>query len=171
MPADIFSRCGIPSTIWHLLLFPSQWRQIRRPYKHFGCRSGCQVAVNAKSDRGWSSGVNPVALKQLPTSCFADRILLYLARFVEWQVKEMTVIQRDIIVCTCSACLATANQSLNGQDVACIQSVFFFQEFRFLLQSLMTWSSLLLKIWLNPLMKCRKRITSSSPTAMLPEVS
>ena len=25
------SRCGIPSTIWHLLLFPSQWRQIRRP--------------------------------------------------------------------------------------------------------------------------------------------
>ena len=30
---------------------------------------------------------------------------------------------------------------------------------------------LLLKSWLKPLMKCRKRITSSSPTAMLPEVS
>ena len=37
----------------------------------------------------------------------------------------MTVIQRDIIVCTCSACLATANQSLDGQDVACIHVTVF----------------------------------------------
>ena len=49
---------------------------------------------------------------------FADGVLLNLTSFIERQVEEMAVIQRDIIIGTCRTRFTAANQSFDSQDVA-----------------------------------------------------
>ena len=62
---------------------------------------------------------------------FTDRILLDFTGFVEGEVQEVTTFQRNVVVSTSCARFATADQTFDGQDIACIHiAVFFvFQEF------------------------------------------
>ena len=49
------------------------------------------------------------------------RQLLYLAALIEWQVEEVDMVKRNIIIGTSGTSLTTANQSLDGQDISCIE--------------------------------------------------
>ena len=56
---------------------------------------------------------------------FADRVLLNLTRFIERQVEEVAVIQRDIVISTCRTRFAATNQPFDGQDIAGIHIAVF----------------------------------------------
>ena len=49
------------------------------------------------------------------------RQLLNLSTLIEWQVKEVYMVERNLIIGAGCTSLTTANQSLDGQDVASIE--------------------------------------------------
>ena len=49
------------------------------------------------------------------------RQLLNFSTLIEWQIKEVYMVERNLIIGAGSASLTTANQSLDGQDVASIK--------------------------------------------------
>ena len=49
------------------------------------------------------------------------RQLLNFSTLIEWQIKEVYMVERNLIIGAGSASLTTANQSLDGQDVAGIE--------------------------------------------------
>ena len=99
----------------------------------------------------------------------ADGVLLDATRLIERQVEEVAVGQRDVVVRAGRACLAAADKALDGQDVACVDVAVLL-----LAQELADFLVLLVDDLVVTVVEQLVEAvdeTSSSPTAMLPEVS
>ena len=57
---------------------------------------------------------------------FSQRTFLNTTGFIERQIKEMTMIQWDVIVCTGGTRFTTTYQPFNGKNIACVDVTVFF---------------------------------------------